>query len=200
MAGFKFGFLGFPRPSLGPLGEWVPLDAQIAANSPTIRFTRLGGAAYDQHLLVGVNIVPVTNAAQLYLNMSVNGGATYEAGGTDYTQALPVHGANATDYDGDSGSFSSNVLTGTTNGISNTPNQGGLNFELNLLNLAVVGVTKHGILLGAYAGSVTLAAMNGAIAGISSTLVNNAVSALQLSMNTGNILSGRFYLLGHRSL
>jgi hypothetical protein len=172
------------------------ISSATASGSASIIFNSGLGSTYDDYLVVGIGIVPATDAAQLYLNMSVDGGSSYEAGASDYSQSLGVVGANGTVYDGNSTGFTNIVLTGTTNGISNSAAAGGLNFHLHLYRLSGTANVKQGHVEGSYGGNVALGRMNGAVAGISATLQNNDVDALRFQMNTGNIASGSFYLYG----
>lgn len=64
-------------------GGSVLIQSQTASNSPQIDFTNLNDT-YDQYALQLIDIVPVTDDADLWLRVSTDGGSTFLSGASDY--------------------------------------------------------------------------------------------------------------------
>lgn len=73
--------MSYYPPSLIPAAPGLVLrESHAAAASATLDFTTFYSALYDDYLIEVVNLIPANDAVQIYLRMSVNGGATYDAG------------------------------------------------------------------------------------------------------------------------
>lgn len=188
--------LPITAPTAAQGSSLVLLDSQTASASAAIAMTTGINSIYDTYKFVLASIVPATNGAQLLMRMSINGGASYINAASSYAQGLTSMGANGTTYTGNTTAFTDIVLTATTNGISNTANQLGLDLELTLYRPAQSAGIKKLSGIGGYAGSVSLATMIVEAAGISATLVGSSVNAVLFTMDSGNINSGNFYLYG----
>lgn len=171
------------------------IDSAVAVGSAAIAFTSGINSTYDAYKIIMVSVVPSINGAQMLMRMSINGGSSYENAAGSYAQALTSMGANGTTYTGNTTSFTDIVLTATTNGISNTANQLGMDLELTIFRPAQTAGIKKLSGFGGYAGSVSLATMSLEAAGISGTLVGSAVNAVQFLMSSGTF-TGNFYLYG----
>ena len=62
----------------------ILLDSQTASNNTTIDFTKFITSDFDEYVLKGQYILPVTDNVSAYLRASTDGGATFLAG-TTYT-------------------------------------------------------------------------------------------------------------------
>jgi hypothetical protein len=189
------GTAGAPR----IIGLWKQLAYAAPASAAAVQFTSsVLGSDYDEHLVIGINLVPATNNVDMVLNMSINDGSSYDSGGSSYAVVRSVIGANTTDYSAASTGTTNIGFAGAGNGISNTANLGGMNFQCYLHKLRSTNQVKHVIQQGSYAGTAAYATMQGSGFGIgtANALRDAAVNAINFQMSSGNIASGEFYLFG----
>jgi hypothetical protein len=164
----------------------VLIQSQTASNAATVDFTTGIDSTYDTYLLTMADVVPQTDATDLYMRVSVDGGANYLAG---TTYAYENVGAN-------SGSISGTSSAGTTQLlVSNSLGTGTgevLNGNLWLQNLANATVYKtiHGTHAYLNSGASVTSRVVGCIARTTS-----AINALRVLMSSGNI-NGTFNLYG----
>ena len=86
---------------------------------------------YDQYLIEVLNLLPVTDTAQLYMRMSTDGGSTYDSGTNYGTAAFYIRDEANDDSLGDNSGAVRIILT---YGLSNTQAQGGVSGDLKLYN------------------------------------------------------------------
>lgn len=123
----------------GAGGGLVLLEQHTASASASLNFTTCITSTYDSYFVVIENLVPATNATDLYLRFSTDGGSSYVSsasydwgswlfysggsgtgGGTSQTEILLNHGGsfnhikNGTSGNGYSGSFYIHSPLGTT--------------------------------------------------------------------------------------
>ena len=190
-------------------GDWTSLGAGGAAmvllataqanNSASVEFTTGITSAYDEYLLVGTNVVPVSDQVSLYLRVSEDGGATFKSGAADYKWATHLFNTIGDASFGDA-SDSEITFPGTTTAsqtLSNVVSEP-LSFSMRLTTPALNGVQK--LVYGQY----SHVRADGVVQGGSSTAAyqgtTNPIDALQFSMSSGNISTGEFRLYGFKKL
>jgi hypothetical protein len=176
----------------------VLLSTQVASNSATLQFTTNITSLFDEYVFKYIAIVPATNSAGFLMNMSINGGSSYDSGGTSYSYANNVAGANATNYGTSSTGAANIVLNGVTNGLSNSSSGAGYNGESSLYVPSSTTNIKHVKTTAGYNGNLALATVDAMAAGISTGLTTSAVNAVSFQMSSGNITSGLIRMYGVR--
>ena len=69
-------------------GGWKKITAQTASGASTVDFSSGIDSTYDCYMIELVNVVPGTDATDLYVRISTDGGATFKSGGADYSWHL----------------------------------------------------------------------------------------------------------------
>jgi len=75
---------------------WVKIAATTASSSATVDFTGLS-STYATYMVMLTNVVPATDAANLWLRTSINNGGAYSSGASDYYWGGEV-GVNSSRY------------------------------------------------------------------------------------------------------
>lgn len=176
-------------------GAVVLLEAHTASSSAELDFTTSITSTYDEYVVEVLNVIPATNANDLFLQFSTNGGTSYDATSGHYSWAAFrwISGANS-----QNGSTSATSI-GLTTGVSLTSN--------TVSNAGIVGTYK---IFNPLSGTMhTLVAGNGNSwyssgpdmgTSISGTyLQTTAVNAFRIFFGSGNITSGtvRVYGIAH---
>lgn len=172
---------------------WVLVEQHTASSSAELDFTTGITSTYDTYVLVLVNIRPATNGANLILEVSTNGGSTYDSG-ANYASSLFVYRAGGTGFGG-SGDSASNIAfstTALTAGVNNGASNG------------VCGDVLFTLLSGVFpqfAGKLTYEDNEGTPHYLGVNLQGayrstTAVNAFRLKFDSGNVASGVARLYG----
>lgn len=191
------GYMALPSEggSSGPSGALVFLVSQVASASATLDFTSLISSVYNKYIFDFENIVPATDNAELLMRCSVDNGATYAAGASDYAFA---------DYINNTGAFSTNaVASAAATAIKIMPSldfgvpTGGVNGSLQLFNPLNLDQVKTVIYqVGAFLND---AQYYNCVGGGWYKLLSApglGVDAIRFLMDTGNIASGTIRMYG----
>jgi hypothetical protein len=178
-------------------GPLVLLDTKTASTSATLDFVTGIGSTYDEYELHLVEFIPVTNSVTLELRVSEDGGSTFKAGATDYHVAVSsVNGAGTAATA--SGAQTALFLNGGTGG----------NGQRNAATSGLSGVIKFW----KPSGTTNEKNFDGRTSCEEATTTEylrsevggryqgttNAINAIRLLYNSGNIASGTAYLYGVR--
>lgn len=170
-------------------GQWKLIGSQTAANSATIDFTDLS-TAYYRYSIVFYNVVPTTDAVNLYLRTSTNNGTSYDSGATDY---LSRSGGFVDNTYGSTGFTASQIILSQVTGYSLGNGTGESAFgQIDIFNAGQADRLRVGCTLHAYnsypyhMGVLSEGFRNSA----------TAVNAVRLIMSSGNISTGTFILYG----
>lgn len=176
------------------LGGLVCLARQSASNSATLDFTAGIDGTYDEYVLQLTNIVPATDAADLWVRVSEDAGSSFKAGATDY-----IYDYNLVLNDASNNPIGSagDTKLRVTGGIYNTASKGGTCGEIRFFAPSATSQNKHfkWALSGVRNAATTLYSMDGAGVFVLDT---NAINAIRLMFSSGNITSGTVALYGVR--
>lgn len=95
-------------------GAWTLISTATAAASATINFTGLS-STYHAYAVIISNVIPATDTQTLFMRTSTDGGASYDAGASDYGWAMTHLDTTAVNFRGDTAD-SEIELTGTDQG------------------------------------------------------------------------------------
>ena len=129
------GPIVIPASSAPSIGAWTLVTTLVGANSASLVYTGFSPSAYINYICIFTGVVPDTNGADFYVNLSNDGGVTYPAqqswgvqrvAGGPAATFLPT-GANnskniilATDNDSTSAGSTAGSLTLSYNGTLST--------------------------------------------------------------------------------
>ena len=101
----------------GGSGALTLLEQHTASASSSLDFTTAITSTYDEYLIEFVGIVPATDAVEMQLRMSTNGGSSYDSGAnySDTGFAITLTGTATTGATGAT-EISLNSSTGNTSG------------------------------------------------------------------------------------
>lgn len=175
---------------LTPSGSDVLIASATASNSANIQFTNIP-SGYDQYELRYTAVVPVSSGAKLIALLSENNGSsyitsnyTYGAGDGYSNNSGAFYGASGDSQIELSGTIAvSTSLSGTSGKLVLTSL--GSSSAYKMFNTQFV-VSSSGLLTSGFLGGIY-------------TGDTNAVNALEVSFNTGNISTGNFALYGIRN-
>ncbi len=163
-----------------------------ASNSPVIDFTLPTG--YDYFELFIEHLIPQTNATSLFLRVSIDGGATFLAGATDYeVHRNTLTGIGGTTYAPYFALAAQIAPIGALIG-----NTSGRFFRCSYRIFHPSDATQNKNITG----EISMLRSDGqpALGNISARVFNTSpVNAIRLLMNSGNITSGTFKLYGYKS-
>lgn len=169
----------------------ILIATATASNSAVIDFTLPTG--YDYFELFINNIIPQTASTSFLMRASIDGGATFLAGGTDYqVQRDILTGGGGTTYAPSFGSASSIAPIGALLG-----NAAGRYFRGSFKIFKPDDATNNKRVTGEFA----MSRVDGQPAMITltaSVITTSAVNAIRLLMSSGNITSGQFILYGYK--
>ena len=172
--------------SAGGSGSFVLVEQHTAANSAELDFTSCISATYDDYVIRFHNMLPATNSAQLNVQVSTDGGATYDTG-ANYTQRLWIW---------TSGGTQNIAVTNTAIFIGGSiDNTGpGTSGHFDFFNPAATTTKQEN---GQWTTQDGAAGQGGSQWGTYNS--NTAVNAFRLIMSAGNITSGtaRCYGIAH---
>lgn len=180
-AAFKALFL-----STGP----VLISTGTAAASASLNFTGLTG--FTSYLFVLSNIIPVTNAANLWARYSTDNGATWKTGASDYVWArfnsdhAAASGANGSAGDTKLQLWDIGINNDANNGVSGYVMAHGLaDTKIKHVNALLTGFTGGG-------------GYNQLKMGGNSSGWTTVVNGIQILLSTGNISTGTIKCYGFR--
>lgn len=176
-------------------GAVVLLEAHTASSSAELDFTTSITSTYDEYVVEVLNLVPATNATDLFLQFSTNGGSSYDATSGHYSWAAFRWIAGANSQNGSASATSIGLTTGASL-TSNTVSNAGIVGTYKIFN--PLSGTMHTLLAGN--GNSWYSAGPDMGTSISGTyLQTTAVNAFRIFFGSGNIASGtvRVYGIAH---
>jgi len=172
-------------------GGLVLLAEKTASSDTTIDFDSLINSTYDEYEIRFYNVIPATDAVNLFLRTSTDGGSTYDSGASDYAwSAGGIVGAGGVISDGSSNSAA--ILITASNTVGSDTNETGVSGTIRLIRPSVAQYF-------ALMYSVKYTQSNGDrgfINGMGERNTSADVDAVRFLFSTGNIESGVFYLYG----
>lgn len=170
-------------------GALVLLEQHAAAASASLNFTTAISATYDEYLIEFVNVIPATNAVKLYMRMSTNGGASYDAGANYSWHAW---GANRFTGGGSAGLDSGATQIQMQNSAGDNTSTAGIIGSARLFSPGSTALHKavRGTLGFLTSGTVESAEFTGSYRSLT------AVNAFQFLFSAGNITSGIIRVYG----
>jgi hypothetical protein len=176
----------------GAVGSMILLASAAASNSASIDFTSAIDSTYDLYVLVGVGIVPATDAVAAWLRVSEDAGSSWKSGAADYKYSGYVYGIAA----GGGGSGGTGEQIELTHGATLSNNAANaFNFFATVskpsstTSKKEINFLPHGYVTSG--GDYYTLMKTGAYVG-----TTNAITGLRFLMSSGNITSGSFYLYG----
>jgi hypothetical protein len=176
----------------GAVGSMTLLDSKTAANSASIDFTDFIDSTYDLYVLIGVGVVPATDAVAAWLRVSEDAGSSWKSGAADYKHSGYVYGIAA----GAGGSPGTGGQIELTHGATLSNNAANaFNFFATISKPAGTAIKKeinclpHGYVTSG--GDYYTMMRTGAYVG-----TTNAITGLRILMSDGAIAAGSFYLYG----
>jgi hypothetical protein len=115
--GIKWGAGGGGSSSGGGGGSLVLLESHTASSSATLDFTSFS-ASYDEYVFEMVGVTPATNNAVPEIRVSTDGGATYDAGASNYAYATLGHSNTGSGAAGTQTNSYMSPLGATTSGVN----------------------------------------------------------------------------------
>jgi len=182
----------------GPLGidggVWVLLSTQTASNSSMIDFTSDIDSTYRRYAIFIDDLTPATDAVDLYMRISTDGGSTWKSGASDYdytTRAISPTGW----VDSVSGGGAAQMLMTGGSGTLRHGNGAVENGHAEIYINNPAGASKY-TTFNAEAHYIN---ENGrAVISMSTSFykATTAVDGIRLYFSSGNISSGTFKLYG----
>ncbi len=185
------------RKLIGAESSLVLIDSKTASTSASLDFVTGIGSTYDEYELHLVEIIPATNSVTLELRVSEDGGSTFKAGATDYHIAVSsVNGAGTAATA--SGAQTALFLNGGTggNGQRNAATSG-LSGVIKFWKPSATTNEKNFDGRTSCEEATTTEYLRSEIGGRYQG-TTNAINAIRLLYNSGNIASGVAYLYGVR--
>lgn len=170
-------------------GAVVLLEQHTASTSASLDFTTAISATYDEYMIEIVRIVPATNATNLLMRMSTDGGSSYDSG-SNYSGAgfrFSNSGSAVSNIGGTSINLSSNLSQ------TNTSTKG---FSASLKLQSPGSTSLHKSVYGDGHGDDGSGSPDIGIVIGGKYLSTTAVDAFQFLMSSGNIASGTIRVYG----
>jgi hypothetical protein len=167
------------------------LASAAAASSATVDFSAHITSGFDEYLITVRNLVPATNASDLWFRVSTDGGSTFKAGASDYGYAQGGGSSGAAAYNNGSGAGAQIAMAF---GLSNAGASRPLSGEIRIFGPASSSekmITWH-------FGFVDSAGVWRYAMGAGSYNATTVIDAFRLMMSSGNIASGTIALYGLR--
>ena len=192
------GNLSFATPTAGGLRFISTTDISNAAN---YSFTSFDSSSFDAYPFVLINVTPVTDAVNLDMFTSTDGGSSYDSGASDYNWTFnrgTVYNSDSGD-DGDSDADDDSIsLTGNNSGganvIGSDANEHGVSGQIWMYNPASTKIT-HGTYDLMYQANTPENLVNIAKGGYARMSAAD-VDAIRLAFSSGNIESGTINAYG----
>jgi hypothetical protein len=172
-------------------GALVLLEQHSASSSATLDFTSFISADYDEYVFEMVNLVPATNAVNLYVRMGTGGGPTWDSG-SNYSYADYRFVASVASGVGGGTSQTQIILNDSTDTVSNSSNTA-VSGRFSLFDPQTTG--NHKRIRGelAWGNSSAIFEGNDFIGLYQST---TAVTGIRFLFSSGNIASGTIRVYG----
>ena len=172
-------------------GALVLLEQHTASSSATLDFTTAITSTYDEYMIEMLNLVPATNAVDLRLEVSTDGGSTWDTTSGHYSwEALRSNTSGAVSS-GSTSDIAICLSANTLDHVQNDANNGGVHGSFRLI---APGSAIYKYLFGnvsLYYGSSWVTAFIGG-----RYLQTAAVNALRFLFSSGNIASGTIRVYG----
>ena len=192
------GNLSFATPTAGGLRFISTTDISNAAN---YSFTSFDSSSFAAYLFVLINVTPASDAVNLDMFTSTDGGSTYDSGSSDYNWTFnrgTVYGSDSgddgdADADDDSISLTCNN-SGGANVVGSDANEHGVSGQIWMYNPASTKIT-HGTYDLMYQANTPENLVNIAKGGYARMSAAD-VDAIRLSFSSGNIETGTINAYG----
>lgn len=165
------------------------ISLSSASNSATIDFTSGLTSTYDEYLFVLSDILCATDAQQLNIRVSQDGGGTYKSGASDYNYNFFL----STDGGAVTPTSANTSVIAVAPSLSNTKPLSAWVTLSNPSNSSRVKIFKTEVAFSPSGGTVTRLAGIGIL-----TLNTTAINGVRFFMGSGNITSGTIALYGLR--
>lgn len=173
-------------------GALVLLEQHTASNSASLDFTTCISSAYDEYAIEVVGIVPVSNAVNLLMRMSTDGGSSYDSGSNYFTDGLSWR-AGAVPVNGGGSGTSINITA--MNGLSmGNDSKWGTSWSLRYYTPLSTALYKQVIGKGFIIYNDNATRVMGEVGGQYTSLA--AADAFQFLFSSGNIASGTVRVYG----
>lgn len=172
-----------------PGASCVYINSQTASSSAELDFTNAEIANYNILLLLFTNGYPANNATQIYVQISNNGGSTYQT--TGYKSCVIFWPTGSATTDNSNGTNGFRLCPAMSNVTTNT----GINGYMYIYNIGDGDWPSYTSALDFYS-TTHSAVANGMGAGNSGSAIN--VNALRIIASAGNLASGTYTLYGIR--
>lgn len=173
----------------------VLLETKIASASPSIDFITGIDATHNTYMCVLSRVTPDTNGAVLGARFSIDGGATWFVGGTDYVSVRQGFGSDGLRYD-DSLNNTGYAAVGPAQGTSATAGSGGINGTIYVHNSQNADVNKSISAHGNVNGTLAFLTFQSTAIDANASLKAGTVNGFRLFFSSGNIASGTVSLYG----
>lgn len=171
-------------------GGLVLLEQHTASASASLNFTAWYSSAYDEYLVEVISLVPATNTVTLQLQMSTNGGSSYDTA-SNYTTLGSYMFSGGIGLS--SPSSNSTTYIDLCDGIGNTANWS-VASSFRLFNPGSASLYKNVTGLSISFSSGTSTATGVTFVGVYKS--TSAVNAFRLLFSSGNIASGIIRVYG----
>lgn len=173
----------------GPPPLLVPIGRKTASASPTIEFAWTGD--FDKVVFDFHNLRPATDNTTLWIRTSSDGGATFDAGASDYQFTAHIFGSGVGRDSGPGDHMQFSTTAASTNALGNGADE----FACGEIVLYRPFDTTRRTMMRAYGGHAILGVM---LDDMSSGYRNVAgrVDAVQFLISSGNIAEGEFIATG----
>ena len=179
---------------LGEVGGWCALEQQSAAASATLDFVLSPYTTdFEDFEFIASSLIPATDAVNLWVRFSTDGGATYDAGASTYSYG------NLGEVTGALTSNNSNADTHMEMNCATLGNTAGEEFAFRMMLVNPSQTTKRtqAIWSGYHMDSVPRASTT---SGGGARLANQDTDAVRFMMSTGAITSGKIVMMGRRKV
>ena len=170
-------------------GSWVLLDTQTASSSATLDFTTGIDSTYDLYVFVLTSIIPQTDNTQLFLRVSEDGGANWQADAADYGWTNTFASGATTGTENDASDSEIQVVSGMGTGTGES-----FNARIWMHNPSGSTYKQFGIELETYTATPAVATAKG----VGVYLSVNVINGVRFVCSSGNVASGTVRLYGIR--
>jgi len=175
-------------------GALILLEQHTASNSAELDFTTCITSTYDEYEIHLVNLIPATDGAFLSLQVSVNGGSTYDSGANYGSVGWIAFNSGASHLGADSGLTAAPLPPGAT--LTNAAALAGIVGRVHLFNPAGSTAAKMLMEGRAYFTQQNAGALAVEDFGASYLATGSAVNAFRILMSSGDITSGTVRVYG----
>ncbi len=186
--------LNVPNYAAGGGGDFVLLESHTASSSAELDFTSSIGGSYSSYEIQFINLIPSTNNVDIQLEVSTNGGSSYDTTSGHYIWESWRYFTGGTGSSGSS-SDSKIILTAGFTVVPNSTTLGGICGRMRLYAPSSSTTYKR------FIGEIQYAATSVAPAdiGLNNTgtyAQTTAINAFRIKASSGNLLSGTVKVYG----